>query len=379
MAFAIAFSLAAPAEAKVDIDVIGGYKVSFEGLVQADGNWFNNDGADLNGSSGNNGRNNEFELRRADLILSGKGTMFDWVLGYDANASKYLDANLKGKLGSSYLQAGQFKQPNSLEELSSTRHNDFISKAMVTNLFGVGRRLGAAYGRDAGNWGYVASAFGRELSRNRAQGQGFGARFYYAPIVAEGRLLHFGISTVNYDTAGDIQRWRVRPGADLASVRLIDTGDILDADRNRTIGLEALWVGGPFKIQSEVMRTTTTRTSNSMASDFSGDSWYVSGMWNVTGESWGYKGGTPKTKEPRNPSTGMWQIGLRYDAANLNDGAINGGDEQNITLGVNYYWRSNFKIMVNYVAVKSSKFNSAAGGDVSDDPDIFETRLQFYW
>ena len=101
---------------------------------------------DLNGSSGNDGKDSEFEMRRAELVLKGKGTMFDWVLGYDAKANKYLDVNLKWKLGSNYVQVGQFKQVNSLEELSSTKNNDFISKAMVTNTFAVGRRVGFAYG-----------------------------------------------------------------------------------------------------------------------------------------------------------------------------------------------------------------------------------------
>lgn len=371
--------LASQAHADVAIDVIGGYEVSFEGLVQTDGNWFNNDVVDLNGSSGNNGKDSEFELRRSELVLKGKGTMFDWVLGYDAKANKYLDVNLKWKLGSNFVQIGQFKQVNSLEELSSTKNNDFISKAMVTNTFAVGRRVGVAYGDGGTNWGYTANVFGRELTRNLGQGQGYGGRFYYAPIVGDGSLLHFGISAVDYDTNNDTQRWRIRPDADLATARLIDTGSILNSDRNRTYGLEALWVGGPFKVQSEYMRTTTTRTSNSSASDFSGDSWYVSGVWNITGETWGYKGGTPTTAIPGDPSSGMWQVGIRYDDANLNDGAIKGGDEHNITLGVNYYWRSNFKIMANYVAVNSSKFNSALGGDLSDDPNIFETRLQFYW
>ena len=160
---------------------------------------------------------------------------------------------------------------------------------------------------------------------------------------------------------------------------MIDTGNILNADRNRTYGLEGLWVGGPFKVQSEYMRTTTTRVGNSAGPDFSGDSWYVSGVWNLTGESWDYKGGTPNTPLPNDPAAGMWQVGIRYDDASLNDGSIKGGDEHNVTIGVNYYWRSNFKIMANYVAVNSSKFNPALGGDLSDDPNIFETRLQLYW
>ncbi len=379
LAVAIVSTLAAQAHADVALDVIGGYEVSFEGLVQSDGNWYNNDAADLNGSAGNNGKDSEFEMRRAELVLKGKGTMFDWVLGYDAKANKYLDVNLKWKLGSNYVQVGQFKQGNSLEELSSTKNNDFISKAMVTNTFAVARRVGIAYGGGGKNWGYAANVFGRELTRNLGQGQGFGGRFYYAPIVGDGSLLHFGVSAVDYDTSNDTQRWRIRPDADLATTRLIDTGNILNADRNRTYGLEGVWAGGPFKVQSEYMRTTTTRTNNSAGADFSGDSWYVSGVWNISGETWGYKGGTPTTPLPSDPAAGMWQVGVRYDDASLNDGEIKGGDEHNITIGVNYYWRSNFKIMANYVAVKSSRFNSATGGDLSDDPDIFETRLQFYW
>ncbi len=379
LAVAIVSTLATQAHAEVALDVIGGYEVSFEGLVQSDGNWFNNDVVDLNGSTGNDGKDSEFEMRRAELVLKGKGTMFDWVLGYDAKANKYLDVNLKWKIGSNYVQVGQFKQVNSLEELSSTKNNDFISKAMVTNTFAVGRRVGIAYGDGGKNWGYTANVFGRELTRNLGQGQGFGGRFYYAPIVADGSLLHFGISAVDYDTSNDTQRWRIRPDADLATARLIDTGNILNADRNRTFGLEGVWVGGPFKVQSEYMRTTTTRVGNAAGSDFSGDSWYVSGVWNITGETWGYKGGTPTMSLPNDPAAGMWQVGVRYDNASLNDGAIKGGDEHNITVGVNYYWRSNFKIMANYVAVNSSRFNSALGGNLSDDPNIFETRLQFFW
>ncbi|HOX71220.1 MAG: porin [Dokdonella sp.] len=381
LAAAIIATLAGQAQAEIAIDVIGPYEVSFEGLVQADGNWYHNDMQDLGGTLGNggDGKDQEFEMRRAELVLKGKGTMFDWVLGFDAKANKFLDANVKWKIGSNYLMVGQFKQPNSLEELSSTKNNDFISKAMVTNTFGVARRVGVAYGDDGKNWGYSVNAFGRELTRNLAQGQGFGGRFYYAPMVDSGSLLHFGVSAVDYDTARDTQRWRVRPDADLSTGRLIDTGNILNADRIRTYGLESAWVDGPFKVQGEYMRSTTTRTSATTAPDFTADSWYVSGVWNLTGETWGYKSGTPTTPLPNDPSAGMWQVGLRYDDTNLSDGAIRGGDEHNITIGVNYYWRSNFKIMANYVAAKSSKYSSAAAGNVDDDPNIFETRLQFYW
>ena len=75
---ALLAALSTPALAEVTIDVIGGSEISFEGLVQADGNWFDNDVADLNGA----GRSDsEFELRRAELIVKGKGPgMLSWVV-----------------------------------------------------------------------------------------------------------------------------------------------------------------------------------------------------------------------------------------------------------------------------------------------------------
>lgn len=381
LALAVAAALAGTAQAEIAIDVINGSEISLEGLMQADGNWFDNDVADLNAASpaGNDGKDSEFDMRRAEVILKGKGGRFDWTAGYDGKANKWLDANIKWKLGTNYLMAGQYKQPNSLEELTSTRHNDFISKAMVTNLFGVARRVGAAYGDDGTNFGYQVSVFGRELTRNLNQGQGFGGRVYFAPMAETGNILHFGFSAVDYDTDADTARPRVRPDADQATVRLVDTGNILNADRQRTYGLEGLWVGGPIKVQGEYMRSTVSRTAATTAPDWTGNSWYLYGVWNLTGETWGYKAGLPTTTLPDDPASGMWQIGLRYDSTDLNDSPVLGGEERNLTLGVNWYWRSNFKFMVNYVKVDSSKYVSALRAELDDNPNILEARAQFYW
>ena len=107
--------------------------------------------------------------------------------------------------------------------------------------------------------------------------------------------------------------------------------------------------------------------------DFTGDGFYVSGLWNVTGETWGYKSGVPVTNLPDDPSKGLWQLGLRYDAIDLTDGAVVGGEMDSITAGVNWYWRSNFKFMLNYAMVNQEK------GLLEDNPDVLEARIQFYW
>jgi phosphate-selective porin OprO and OprP len=371
----LAALLAPAAHAEIAVDSIAGSDVSFEGLIQADANWFSNDLRDLNGS-GNDGQDSEFELRRAEMVLKGKGPgNLEWVLGYDAKANKYLDVNARYKLGGDgnhFLQLGQFKQPNSLEELSSTKNNDFISKASVTNTFALSRRLGAAYGYGSDDWGVNISAFGREMTKNLAHGSGYGARGYWAPINEKASVLHFGLSYVDYDTDADTLRYRARPDADLATERLIDTGNLANTDRIGTLGLEGMWVRGPVKLQGEYFTSNVSRYGVA-AQDFTATGGYVSGVWNISGETWGYKGGTPTTPLPDEPASGMWQVGLRYDTLDLNDNSVLGGKMNTLTAGVNWYWRSNFKFMLNYVKATSER----AG--VNDDPNIIEARAQFYF
>jgi phosphate-selective porin OprO/OprP len=180
-------------------------------------------------------------------------------------------------------------------------------------------------------------------------------------------------------------RFRVRPDADLTGTRLVDSGQFTDADKIRTAGAEAAWVHGPLKLQGEYMRTDVGRTAHS---DYGFESFYVSGVWNLTGETWTYKDGVVVTGLPNEPATGMWQLGLRYDHVDLNDGAFTapstvtgvlGGKESNWTVGVNWYLRSNFKLAMNYVKVSSERFNTSSKLFVKDDPSILEVRAQLYW
>ena len=376
LAIALLLAAAAPlAHAEIAIDVIGGSEISFEGLIQADYNHFGSDVADLNGDA-LDGRNADQELRRAELVLKGKGPgNIDWVLGYDAKADKWLDVNAKYKLGGNkqhYVQMGQFKQPNSLEELSSTKNNDFISKATITNSFATGRRLGAAYSYGSGPFAITASVFGSELTRNKAAGNGVGVRGTFAPINQDGTILHFGLSYVDRDVDGDAIKLSAKPNADLTKASLVNTGTLSNSDRMATIGLESFWARGPVKLQGEYMQVDVDRYGTG-AADFRGTGGYLSALWNVTGEGWKYKDGVPGTEAPSDPAAGMWQLGMRYDTIDLDDGAVQGGQMDAITAGVNYYWRSNFKLAVNYVKVDSQRKG------VDDNPDITEARLQFFW
>ena len=360
----LAAGFTAPLHAEVPLYDGGETTIAFEGLLQADGYWFDSDVADLGGSS-------ETGLRRAELVLKGKapGTL-SWVVGYDAHAEKWLDVNLRRPFGPHTLQAGQYKQPNSLEELSSTKNNDFISKAAVTNTFAVSRRLGAGYTYAGDDWSISASAFGRELTDGGARGSGHALRATFAPIASERHVLHLGGSWASFDTDADSLRLRARPQADLAAVRLLDTGTFTDADRVGIAGLEGLYLAGPLKLQSEWMHAHVER--HDPVAGFDAEGGYLSAVYNLGGQDWGYKAGVPTTPAA-GPGGGLWQAGLRLDVLDLDDGAERGGRMQSLTAGVNWYWTAHFKLMLDYVAVRSERRG------IDDDPHILEARMQLAW
>jgi len=393
LAVALLAAIAAPAaHAEIAIDVIGGSEVSFEGLVQVDFYKFDTDTIDYGADSASDLDGDDYlqELRRAELVLKGKGPgNIEWVLGYDAKDDKFLDVNAKYKFGNNanhFIQVGQFKQPGAtLEELSSTKNNDFISKSSITNSLGTPRRVGVQYNIGDASWGLTASYFSRELTRNREHGNGYAMRGYWAPINEAGNVLHLGVSYTDKDTDADAIRLRARPMADMVGYRYVDA-NLNRSDRSSVIGVEGLWITGPVKLQAEYMSTDVKRYGG--IDDFNGDGYYVSGLWNITGETWGYKAGVPTTGLPDDPGKGLWQLGLRYDTIDLTDGAVIGGEMDSLTAGVNWYWRSNFKFMLNYVMVNQERLGARTPATgvtppntiVSEDnPNIIEARMQFYW
>lgn len=362
IAAAICLALSGPGFSEVRIDGVGSAQLVFEGLVQSDYDFFDSDNISIPDAS---------HIRRAELVLKGKLKALEWTAGYDVEGEKWLDVNARYAVRDNFgLRVGQYKQPNSLEELGSTKHNDFVSKALITNTFGIGRRLGVQLETTGANWILNGSVFGAELTHNRAHGSGYGARFAYAPIADDDNVLHFGVSYADYDTDADTLRFRARP-ADLSSVRLVDSGSLVNTDRVGTMGFETAWLRGPFKLQAEYMSSQVKRYGG--APNYKVDGWYVSGLWNITGESWSYKGGVIKTPAPSASPPGMWQLALRYDTLNLNSGTVLGGTERDLTVGLNYYWRTNWKFLVDYTKVSTERRSN------SDDPSVVQARIQLYW
>ncbi len=121
--------------------------------------------------------------------------------------------------------------------------------------------------------------------------------------------------------------------------------------------------------------------------DFSG--WYAQTSWAITGEERTYKGdkglydGIKPAKPVGQGGTGAWEIALRISDLDLSDGSlqlrnslwlpeINGGEERNATLALNWYLNNYLRTSLNYVHVMDIEGGSFSGKDL----DAIQMRLQ---
>ena len=382
----VAALLAAPAQAEVPIDVIGNTELYFDALIHFDEAQYSQDISRADGlpltpaQLTANTLTNNGQLRRSELILRGKTPTAEWQVGYDAVGSRgtgrngrWLDVSYRGRITADWsYRVGQFKQPNSLEELTTTRNNEFISKATATNVFALARRVGAEVQYATPNITATATWFTRELNVAQKVGTGWGTRLTWAPVldVEGGEALHFGASAVRYDALGNRFTLTARPQVDITNFNGL-SATLADADDTTVLGAEAMYYRGPLKVMAEYLRSDTRRFSGP---DYGADGWYVSGVYTLGDELFGYRGGIYTTAVPSDPVRGMWQLAARYDHADANDGAVFGGKQSSWTVGTNWYIRSNFRLSLNYVMVESSRVQS--GVLIDNNPDILELRGQ---
>ena len=145
------------------------------------------------------------------------------------------------------------------------------------------------------------------------------------------------------------------------------------------INPEVALVYGPFSLQGEYFYATL---DNDEDFDFSG--FYAFASYFLTGESRKYsasKGyfGRVKPKENFHQTKGgwgAWEVGVRYSYLDLKDGGIKGGEESNVTLGLNWYLNPNVRWMFNYIYVDVDDRDSGGRAIDNGNANIFQTRLQ---
>lgn len=361
----------------------GGYLV-FQSADSAFKYWLDGrlqiDGAVYSGSKNTNALANGTEIRRGRIGV--KTTMFTKWLGeidvdFADNAVEMKDMWI-GYQGwhNTLVRAGSYKEPFSLETLTSSKYITFLERSYIDN-FSPDRHIGAGATKWGSRWRVEVGAFGQEAGTSdasgRSEGYGFTGRVTVLPVHTDRALIHIGgaLSARWPDAATgsdtNTVRFRARPETDISQTRFVTTGKIRSVDHTSYYNGEFASVYGAASLQAEYTRVDVHRLSTTTLGSPSFDGWYVMGSFFLTGESRNYVASDgefdrvyPKSRH------GAWEIAARVSHIRLTDSTntpvIAGGNATNYTVGLNWYINPNFRWMLNYVRV------------VNDDnakPDVF--------
>jgi len=388
------------------------FRVHVGGRTQLDVVGFDGDDDVQFGSGGTGQFMDGVNFRRARLAI--EGTFFeviDFNCEYDflntvstpapgantpAPTDLYLQITHLPVVGN--LRIGNQKPSISFEHLTSSRFLNFIERSYTFDAFIGGLDNGFRPGAQFFNTAFderMTWAIGLFKNHNRGPGWNTGdgegdvtGRLTFLPWYSnDGRcLLHVGVGASHRDLDDGEVRFRSRTllrngpahlHTVLGEARM--TGD----DQNLLVP-EVVFVHGPLTVQAEYFATWVSDVTSRItpgpttavdAGTYSSDGWYVEVLYFLTGENRVYDTKYPRfTRVVPNENyffvdgdcgkifgRGAWQVGARYSTIDLNDSGINGGELDDVTLGLNWFLNPNLKFQWNY----TYSWRDAAG-DTSD-------------
>lgn len=286
------------------------------------------------------------------------------------------------------VRAGAFKEPFSLEELTSSRFTTFLERGLP-NALAPSRSLGVA------GTAYVPAAwvsvglFGQESDElgeteiGDSEGWAVTGRAVARRWSGDGGI-QLGLSATRRtpdarEGGGDRVRFRSYHEAKIDRTRFLNTGHIKQTLHHRSVGLEGLAVWGPASVQAERIGTTVVREGGTV--NLGGH--YVTGSWFVTGEARRYDPASAERAEVHpHRRAGALELALRYSHLDLDDEAagVTGGEATQWTAGVTWHFTSRAQWSLNHVWVDNGVF-ADADGDLAGDDDfrVVTTRFQLWF
>lgn len=376
----------------------GAFKAKFGGRLHFDWGLLDPDSSlernEANGVYGSDAlKGDGVEFRRARLYISGtlwEDYLFKAQYDFAGGGADFKDAflGMQNIPAVGTILVGQILEPFSLEELTSSNYITFMERALP-NAFAPSRKSGIR-------------ASNEFLDKRMTYGLGF----FYGDTDNDGdsnfdditnidftlrltgllyyenkgqNLLHLGLGYSHQfrDEGKTTVRYRNRPESHLTDALLVDTGNI-NTDSADLLNPEVALVWGPISFQGEYF---WTKLDSSAANDPAFQGAYAYGSWFITGENRPYSTssgvfGRVKPNKNFHPTgkggPGAWEIGVRWSWLDLNDEQIRGGEEDNITVGVNWYLNPNYRILFNFVFADAEDRSDAKDGKAN----ILQTRFQ---
>lgn len=346
------------------------------------------------------GQPNYFEFRRLRLTAAAEGYgVYDFALQLEIAPETDIEAEVvdnRVDLGSfgvelkdayvgikdnpfvGYTRIGHFKVPAGLSQLTAARNQTFLERPLA-HQFVPGREVGvAAYNHSPGEritW--ACGAFIDEMDEGAhaivddSLDTRVATRFTWTPYydrLTEGRyLIHTGISWVHTrpraidDPLGLLPvfrpvRFSARPEIHRGD-NLVDTGQINTVNYD-VLDLELAWLQGPLRVESELVYTNLNVLGPGHTELYGV---YVLASYFLTGEQRIYdrtaavfgsvipRENLWMVRTPRGVAAGWgaWEIAGRWSFLDFTD--VGGQQLQDFTLGLNWYWTPQTRLMLNWI------------------------------
>ena len=335
------------------------------------------------------------DFRTARLYV--QGTIYnnvDFKIQYDfaSTVNKFKDVYVELKeipvVGA--FRAGQFKEPFSLEELTSSTNITFMERGL-TNRFAPSRHTGLML-HDAeldGRMTWAAGIFrptddlGNSTADIEPGNYSLTGRLTGLPWYEDNgkKLMHVGVGYSRQKYQNDAKAFDAKPEINMAQ-KFIDTKTISNVDYANLVGPELALVYGPFSFQTEYTLANLQRTNDTDAPDADFSGFYVFGSYFLTGDHRPYnkeEGCFSSVKPIKNfkwgEGIGAVELAARYSYLDLNDSDASSsatGRLKDATVGVNWYLNPNTRVMLDYVHARA--FPDTKGND--GDADMFAMRFQ---
>ena len=321
-----------------------------------------------------------FYVRRARLCM--QGTLYKY---FDFKVESEFGKGTSGRLNDSYLNVryfpqfqlkmGQYKQPFSLEELTSDNWIDFVERSLANNLVpsrDVGVMLHGDLFKGIINYGVsLCNGYRINQSQDTDDYKDVVGRLVFSPFLRwDNPLLnglHFGGSFTYGKQKSDVEEWwKKGEFKTAAGTRFLEFDDDVMQDGTRSrYGTELSWFFGSFSIKGEwVTLRMDDLWLGKQKEDFRADAGYISLSYFPTGEQQPFKKGIiagviPKNNfDPHKKTWGAWQLVARYGFLDADSDIFKKGfadprrytgRAEAYTLGVNWYLNDMVRMMFNYV------------------------------
>lgn len=366
--------------------------IRWTGELQADNIWVNQNSAS-EATFGNIPDASDFRRARMGMIANYDVTEFKLEMDFARSGRpSFLDVygGIRDIPVLGRVRVGYFFEPFSLERMTSNRYALFLERSLLDSPFAPARHLGVGANNTwldgNGTWSIgtfhtASDAFGDQVGN----GETVTGRITWLPWYNDATgdsYLHLGSAYSYRSTWKNSVRFRTQPeasfGAEIPNVPfLVDTGNIA-AGSYQLLGTEAAWVYKRLYVQSEYMMSSVNSDNDGMLF-FQGVYAYFSFFFTDDYREYDKETGAFKRHSPHRPflkyhgdpkdknvefGPGAWELAARISYLDLNSGNILGGQQTNLTVGLNWYLDQYTRISTNWIR---AYVDSPTGGPTITD------------